>query len=64
MKTQKQIVLSLLKNWTSALDCFKKGGGMRLAAHIHALKYDGYDIESKWHVTGDFKIYRLKPSKK
>ena len=60
MKTQKQKVLAMLKNWTSALDCLQKGGGMRLAAHVHALKFDGYDIEDR-QVTGKtWKLYRLK----
>ena len=64
MKTQKQKVLAMLKKWTSAYDCLQKGGGMRLAAHVHALKFDGYEIEDKWHFTNDFKIYRLKTAKK
>ena len=64
MKTQKQIVLSLLKNWLSPIDALNKAGCFRLAAVVFTLKSEGYDIEDKWHYTHDFKIYRLKPSQK
>ena len=60
MKTQKQKVLAMLKNWTSAYDCLQKGGGMRLAAHVHQLKYEGYNIEDIQVHGKPWKLYRLK----
>jgi Helix-turn-helix domain len=64
MQTQKQTVLKLLKNWLSPIDALNKAGCFRLAAVVHTLKSEGYDIEAKWHFTHDFKIYRLNPAKK
>lgn len=60
MKTQKQKVLKLLKNWTSALTALEKCGTMRLASYIHMLKADGYEFEDYTPEGKHFKFYRLK----
>ena len=59
--TQKQLVLKLLKNWTSAIQALEKAGTMRLASYVHMLKTDGYDIEDYTVEGKHFKFYRLKP---
>lgn len=60
MKTQKEKVLAMLKNWTSPLRCLQKGGGMRLSAHIYQLKAEGYEIEDLYPDGAKYKLYRLK----
>jgi hypothetical protein len=60
MKTQKQRVLALLKNWTSAIQALQKCGTMRLASYVHMLKSEGYDIEDYTPAGKTWKVYRLK----
>ena len=62
--TQRQRILKALKRWISGIEAFEQAGTLKLATRVGELRKLGYDIESKWHVTGDFKIYRLKPEKK
>lgn len=44
--------LNIVKNWLkkygniTALDCFHNGGGMRLAARVHDLRNEGWNIYS------------------
>lgn len=63
-QTQRARILKALKRWISGIEAFEQAGTMKLSTRVGELRKLGYDIESKWHVTGDFKIYRLKPSKK
>ena len=63
-QTQRARILKALKRWISGLEAFEQAGTLKLATRVGELRKLGYDIESKWHVTGDFKIYRLKPEKK
>lgn len=62
--TQRDRILKALKKWISGIEAFQQAGTLKLATRVGELRKLGYDIESKWHVTGDFKIYRLKPSGK
>lgn len=59
-KTQRQRILKALKRWISGIEAFEQAGTMKLATRVGELRKLGYDIESKWHVSQDFKIYRLK----
>ena len=63
-QTQRARILKALKRWISGLEALEQAGTMKLSTRVGELRKLGYDIESKWHITGDFKIYRLKPSKK
>ena len=62
--TQRQRILKALKRWISGIEAFEQAGTLKLATRVGELRKLGYDIESKWHYSMDFKIYRLKPSKK
>ena len=61
--TQRQRILKALKRWISGLDAFEQAGTMKLSTRVGELRKLGYDIESKWHFLGEYKIYRLKPKK-
>ena len=59
-QTQRARILKALKRWISGIEAFQQAGTLKLATRVGELRKLGYDIESKWHVTGEFKIYRLK----
>jgi hypothetical protein len=59
MKTQKQRILKALKKWISAMECFQQTGSMNLTTRVSDYRKLGYIIEDKWHVSRDFKIYKL-----
>ena len=67
MKQIKKNVLVLLmrKKFISSLDALNLAGTMRLAAYVHALRQDGYNIISKWNdeSTKDYKLYKIVKSK-
>lgn len=60
--TQKGIVLALLRdrgeNGLTSLEALQRGAGMRLAHHIHVLRGEGYDIETKYEGRGAAKYAR------
>lgn len=58
--TQRQRILKALKRWISGIEAFEQAGTLKLATRVGELRKLGYDIESKWHASQDFKIYRLK----
>ena len=58
--TQRQRILKALKRWISGIEAFEQAGTLKLATRVGELRKLGYEIESKWHVSQDFKIYRLK----
>jgi Helix-turn-helix domain len=59
-QTQRQRILKALKRWISGAEAYEQAGTLKLSTRVGELKKLGYDIESKWHVSHDFKIYRLK----
>ena len=63
MKTQKQLILDVLKTWCSPADAFRKTGTMKLATRVGELRAEGYDIESQWADNKAYKVYRIKPKK-
>jgi hypothetical protein len=63
-QTQRQRILKALKRWISGAEAYEQAGTLKLSTRVGELKKLGYDIESKWHFTNDFKIYRLKPKQK
>jgi hypothetical protein len=63
-QTQRSRILKALKRWISGLEALEQAGTMKLSTRVGELRKLGYDIEDKWHVSGSFKIYRIKPSKK
>jgi hypothetical protein len=63
-QTQHQRILKALKRWISGAEAYEQAGTLKLSTRVGELKKLGYDIESKWHFTNDFKIYRLKPKQK
>lgn len=63
-QTQRARILKALKRWISGIEALEQAGTMKLSTRVGDLRKLGYDIESKWHFSNEFKIYRLKPSKK
>jgi hypothetical protein len=63
-QTQRQRILKALKRWISGAEAYEQAGTLKLSTRVGELKKLGYDIESKWHYSMDFKIYRLKPKQK
>ena len=63
-QTQRARILKALKRWISGIEALEQAGTMKLSTRVGELRKLGYLIDDKWHVTGDFKIYRLRPSKK
>jgi hypothetical protein len=63
-QTQRQRILKALKRWISGAEAYEQAGTLKLSTRVGELRKLGYDIESKWHFTNDFKIYRLKPKQK
>jgi Helix-turn-helix domain len=63
-QTQRQRILKALKRWISGAEAYDQAGTLKLSTRVGELRKLGYDIESKWHVSHDFKIYRLKPKQK
>jgi hypothetical protein len=59
-QTQRQRILKALKRWISGAEAYEQAGTLKLSTRVGELRKLGYDIESKWHVSHDFKIYRLK----
>jgi biotin operon repressor len=59
-QTQRQRILKALKRWISGAEAYEQAGTLKLSTRVSELKKLGYDIESKWHFTHDFKIYRLR----
>ena len=59
-QTQRQRILKALKRWISGAEAFQQAGTLKLSTRVGELRKLGYDIEDKWHFTGDFKIYRLR----
>jgi Helix-turn-helix domain len=62
--TQRQRILKSLKRWISGAEAYEQAGTLKLSTRVGELKKLGYDIESKWNFSNDFKIYRLKPKQK
>jgi biotin operon repressor len=60
-QTQRQRILKALKCWISGAEAYEQAGTLKLSTRVSELKKLGYDIESKWHYSMEFKIYRLKP---
>ena len=58
--TQRKRILKALKRWISGIEAFEQAGTLKLSTRVGELRNLGYDIESKWHVSMDYKIYRLK----
>jgi hypothetical protein len=59
-QTQRQRILKALKRWISGAEAYEQAGTLKLSTRVGELKKLGYDIESKWHISHDFKIYRLR----
>lgn len=47
-KTQNQIIIKLLKNWTTFKDAYEKAKSLSFPKRIMEIKAMGYDLESKW----------------
>ena len=62
-QTQRARILKALKRWISGAEAFEQAGTLKLSTRVGELRKLGYDIESKWHFSNDFKIYRLRPKK-
>lgn len=60
MTTQKQIILRLLRNWTSPMQALRAGAGMKLASRVSELRRDGHKIDDLWMAGRACKMYRLR----
>jgi hypothetical protein len=57
--TQAEIILKISKRkWISPLDALQAGAGMKLATRVGELRKAGYLIESKWHPSKKYKLYK------
>jgi Helix-turn-helix domain len=56
---QRAKIIKALGTWISPLDALKMAGTFKLATRVGELRRDGYKIDSKWHSTGRFKVYRI-----
>lgn len=59
MTQQAAIIKCLKKGWKSPLDALYECGSMKLSTRVGELRQAGFVIESKWHKSKKFKIYRI-----
>lgn len=59
MTQQAAIIQCLKKGWKSPLDALKEAGTMKLSTRVGELRQVGFVIESKWHESKKYKIYKL-----
>ena len=61
-KVKKDILVNIMsQRFISSLEALRLAGTMRLAAYVHSLRQEGYNIISKWNddVTKDYKLYKI-----
>ncbi|CAB4121757.1 Helix-turn-helix domain containing protein [uncultured Caudovirales phage] len=59
MTQQAAIIQCLKKGWKSPLDALKEAGTMKLSTRVGELRQAGFVIQSKWHESKKYKIYRI-----
>ena len=59
MSQHTKIIAMLKKGWKSPLDALYECGSMKLSTRVGELKRAGFVIESKWHTSKKYKIYKL-----
>ena len=59
MSQQTKIINMLKKGWKSPLDALYECGSMKLSTRVGELRQAGFVIQSKWHESKKYKIYRI-----